>query len=477
MGIFWHQEKLDMTALREAAHLKRYMDLVRCDSAFRERAGAEPDLAAAEAGLTIRPGDARAIAAHPFAGPSEPLRAEPGSLLDDYLKEKREYRAEIRTEAGKLRHEGFASWHGRQVRRCDLELGKRVNAELMHLPAAFELSSGCSVGCPFCGLSAGQLKRVSRGDPETLKLFSELVRGLLELLGDGVRETILYYATEPLDTPDYPLFAAAFREICGRTPVVTTAVPLRNPERTRNILTADGEPERRIHRFSLLSEDIFRKCAETFSPEETLYVDFLPRYPEARMGMVQSGRAWTGASQAGQAGTTESFDGLMTDQGTIACVSGFIVNLAERTVRLATPCRADSQWPDGEMIRGPEAFSDAGEALALIEKMCGRMRTVPEEDEPLALQPFLRAGGEEPIPEACGGELLRLENPGFTRLSLEGRAAEICRMLTEKPAGAAEIRQRLAERSAGGADMLETQLTLTGLFRKGILIHGDGFEK
>ena len=444
MGIFWNQETRDDAALREAAHIKRYIDLLRCDSAFRKKAKAEPERAAEESGLVIRTEDARRYGRDPLA--------EPEGLAAVFLKEKKEYRARIRTEAGKLNHVGFAAWHGRQDLRCGLELGQRLNTELMHLPAVFELSSGCSVGCPFCGLSAGRLTGVSRADAETMKLFRDLAAGALELLGPGVREAILYYATEPQDTPDYLRFAEAFREICGRMPVMTTAVPMRDPEKTRRILEADRGAERRIHRFSLLSEDVFRKCTECFRPEETLYVDFLPRYREARIGLVQAGRGMA----------ADGYENLMTDQGTIACVSGFIVNLADRTLRLSTPCRADARRPNGEMVSGPEPFSTAGEALEIMEKICGRMRTVPDEYENLALQPFLRVGG---------GETFTLENPGFTRLSLDGKAAEICRKLAQRPACAKELFRTVS------GEPWETQLTLAGLFRQGVVRHTDGFYK
>ena len=444
MGIFWNQGTREDALLQEAAQMKRYMDMLRCDPAFREKAEAAPERAAEEAGLAIRAEDARRYGREPLA--------EPEGLMAVFLKEKKEYRSRIREEAGRLRHTGFAAWHRRQDRRCDLELGQWVNAELMHLPLAFELSSGCSVGCPFCGLSAGRLNRVSRGDAETRKLFRDILGGALELLGSGVREAILYYATEPLDTPDYLQFAQVFREVCGRMPVMTTAVPMRDPEKMRSILRADRGPERRIHRFSLLSQEVFRQCAGRFLPEETLYVDFLPRYREGRTGLVQAGR---GRMAAG-------LESLMTDQGTIACVSGFIVNIAERTLRLSTPCRADAQRPNGEMVSEPMAFTTAEEALCRMERICGRMRTVPEESKALALQPFLRMGD---------GDSFTLENPGYTRLSLEGKAAEICRILAERPACAEEICRMVS------GEIPETQMTLAGLFRQGILRHEDGFDR
>ena len=433
-----------METIQETARIKRFTDLIACDPVFREKALRDPEGAAREAGLRIAGEDARYYARFPLPEARGPLAG--------LREEKNRIRREIRDRAGDLRHPGFAAWHQRQDGRCRLELGPRVNRELTHLPLAVELSSGCSVGCPFCGLGAKGLKQVCRADPETLDLFAGILSGTVELLGNGVREAILYNATEPLDTPEYPAFAEKFREICGRTPVMTTAVPLRDPEKTRMILSMNTGREKTVHRFSLLSADVFRRCVRIFSPEETLYLDFLPRYPESRIGLVRTGRGTR----------TKGWDGLKTDQGTIACVSGFVVNLADRTVRLTTPCRAGEQWPNGEMALEPEPFSTSGEALDIIERICGRMRTVPEDGLPLALQPFLRVGG---------GESFSLENPGVLRFTPENREKELCRILSGGPASPDVICSGLP------GPAWKTQLTLLFLFRNGIILHPDGFDR
>ena len=444
MGYFWNTEDPAPDILREAAQVKRFTDLIKCDSVFRQRALRDPTEAARQAGLRLEEADVRYYARYPLP--------EARGLLAIFQEEKAQRRLRHRRIAGTLRQEALLAWHERQRNRCDLELGMRINQELLHLPLAIELSSGCSVGCPFCGLSAARLKRFSRADRETMTLFTELADGAMTLLGDGAGEAILYNATEPMDTPDYPLFAARFREISGRTPAMTTAVPLRDVEKTRSVLAMDSGADRPVHRFSLLSEAVFRRCAEAFSPEETLYVDFLPRYTESRIGLAPAGR---GRSVTG-------WDGLKTGQGTIACVSGFIVNLADRTLRLTTPCRADPRWPNGEMVLPPTPFHTAREALRRMEQHCEEMRRIPEEKTPLMIQPFLR-------PRSDGS--FALENPGVTRIPLEGISEEICRLLAEKPMTPEEICAALA------APPWETQLTLAALFKQGILLHTDGFAR
>ncbi len=442
-AIFWETETPDRQLWAETAAIKRYVDALRCDARFREHAMGNPLEAAAEIDLTLPEEEARYYARVPMP----PVRG----LLAAYIEEKVRYRQRIRERAGVLREERLAAWRLRQIQRCDLELGPTVNNYFTHLPFLIELSSGCSIGCPFCGRSAGRLKKTCRADEATMNLFSGLILGAEELLGAAVREAVLYYATEPTDCPDYLTFCRRFLALCGRVPITTTAAPLRNPEWTRTILTLDQSGDRTVQRVSVLSEETFRRCAKTFSPEETLFAEFMPRYTEGG-GLVRAGR---GAEM-------DEADGIWTNQGTISCVSGFIVNLAEHTVRLSAPCRASAEWPQGEQVLPLGSFSTAQEALDLIEASCQQMRVLPEENLPLRLQPFLRFSEADPG---------LLENPGILRLRPDAETAAFCRALSKESLKAEEASSRL------NLPVWKAQLVLAGLFKRGLIRHEDGFEK
>ena len=443
MGVFWETERPDTELLAEAAELKRYTDMLICDSDFRAEAMRSPERAAVKAGLQISAEDARYYAHFPIP----PARG----ILAVYTEEKKHARRDIRDRAGQIRLKSFAAWRLRQIARCNLELGPSVNEQFSHLPFLIELSSGCSVGCPFCALSAGKLRKVCRADEDTLKLFTDLLKGAEGLIGHAVREAILYYATEPMDTPDYGTFFLRFQELFDRAPITTTAVPMRHPDLTRKIMAGKQGRQPTLQRISLLSQDVFRRCARAFSPMETLYTEFLPRYPEGG-GLVRAGRG---------AGLPEE-EGIWTGQGTISCVSGFIVNLAERTVRLSTPCRAGEEWPEGEKQKNLGGFVTAEEALKIIGHTVEKMREMPEENISLRMQPFLRFSPEDPG---------ILENPGTVWFRPDEETAALCRLLENGSA----TEEMLISRA--GLPGWKTQLTVNYLYQQGVLEQDGGIER
>ena len=59
----------------------------------------------------------------------------------------------------------------------------------------------------------------------------------------------------------------------------------------------------------------------------------------------------------------------MQQPGTIACVSGFLLNMVTRKVKLISPCRASEKWPLGYIVFDERSFADAAELSAHIEDM------------------------------------------------------------------------------------------------------------
>lgn len=107
---------------------------------------------------------------------------------------------------------------------------------VLYYPVAFELSKGCSVQCPFCGLAASRLAGIARYEENRL-LWHGILAAVLEIIGPAAGMGPCYFATEPLDNPDYERFMAGYREIFGTVPQTTTAAALREPERFRVLLS------------------------------------------------------------------------------------------------------------------------------------------------------------------------------------------------------------------------------------------------
>ena len=178
-----------------------------------------------------------------------------------------------------------------------------------------------------------------------------------------------------------------FFDVFGIVPQLTTAASMRKPERTRKYLFDALKKERRVHRFSVLSLDILHKIFETFTMEELVCVELLPQFAEAPSNLF---------AKAGRA--RESELAHVEDDGgnTIACISGFIVNIAERSIRLVTPCGSSDTNPTGEIIVVKESFADLEDFKRVLVGMIDRyMQPEFSKEQPLYLRPGITFGEME----------------------------------------------------------------------------------
>ena len=137
-------------------------------------------------------------------------------------------------------------------------------------------------------------------------------------------------------------FPMIFCKPMGRYPRLPLAAAGRNIENTRRIIAHVLGQNKHIHRFSILSLDILKKIFAAFTPEELIYVELLPQFPEApACHFAKTGRA-----------REYSYQDKVTEEeaGTISCISGFVVNMAEQSLRLVTPCLSTAKEPTGERI-------------------------------------------------------------------------------------------------------------------------------
>jgi radical SAM family RiPP maturation amino acid epimerase len=402
----------DAEYVREVAEAKRALELWTLEPGFRDKFLAAPEETLAANGLHhIDVLSVKILCVNEMA--LEYSKRPPEELprvvrrYRGFIREKIEERTRMGQEYCVPDHPAFRAWRSRQQNRCWSEFGSR-NSALIHVPMTFELDLGCSVGCPFCGVMAGRLQKVSRYD-EDAELWKGILSFAKETLGGAAGEGTCYYATEPLDNPDYEKFTADFFEILGHVPQLTTAASMRKPERTRKYLLDALKKERRVHRFSVLSLDILHKIFETFTIEELLCVELLPQFAEAPSNkFAKAGRA-----------RESNLEHVEDDDGnTIACISGFIVNIAERSVRLLTPCGASKERPTGEYIIAKEFFSDLDDFKRVLTSMIDRyMEPEFSKEMPLYLRPGITFDETEEGVEFCRPNKLRLKFRGADDLS------------------------------------------------------------
>ena len=329
-----------------------------------------------------------------------------------------------------------AAWRQRNNRRCDSALGG-VNISFIHAILTIELAKGCSVGCEFCGLSAEKLSELFRYTDENRKLFREVLTVLKEVLGPSAGFGMMYFASEPLDNPDYEKFEQDYYEIFGMIPQITTAVFDRNIERTRALVHELDEKPGFIHRFSLRTLEMAKTALQEFTPEELVNVELITQYEESPYFLpytvVGSERQHAGERKSGKhterildEALAESLDApvLMneirrlkkvqfTDPGTICCVDGFRINLCTRTISILTPCRMNERFPNGISETESVVFADGNDFREKLMYMIERYMVVNvPKNEVLRCYDYLK------IEDTPKGKMLVSEQSGY-QLPLE----------------------------------------------------------
>jgi radical SAM family RiPP maturation amino acid epimerase len=443
--------------LREVAEVKRLLECWSADAAFRERIAVEPEAAVASLGLALDPAPlkylwdvqtALATAADDISLSALRYRA--------FILEKVTHRNQMRQNLPSMDRR-FATWRERQMRRAEHQLSSLASGSIVHAPFCIELCHGCSVGCWFCGIAAPRLEDIFRHTPENAALFSGVIEALQEIFGDATGRGFLYWATDPMDNPDYEQFMVDFHSFTGVFPQTTTALALKDIDRTRALLELSRQKCGMLDRFSLLSLKQLERVHKEFTAEELLYVELVTQNREGHQHKARSGRAMV--ERASRNGA--SFPGEQAVAGTIACVSGFLISMVERSVKLISPCQADERWPLGYIVFGEGRFKDAASFRVLVNRLADEhMDMNLRGDEPLAFQSFLKC---EEISDG-----LRLVGP-HTRIEFTDNPvfSEIGRTIRQAGRTADEVVEAVERET--GAQAAEVSYALNLLLKHGLL--------
>ncbi|MEA1672592.1 radical SAM family RiPP maturation amino acid epimerase [Nitrospirillum sp. BR 11163] len=454
---------------RQLAEIKRCLERFLGDGAFRDGCGA---LLAGHAVESGEDADDGAAALHREHGITVDVRAlrpllEPGfgGDLDDYplvrlwqahMVSQFAYRDGVVVRGDTGGHNpAYDRWRHRQIARCRGELGSTASS-IVHPVVAFELSSGCSVGCWFCGISAGAFAgHAPYADNQAL--WRGMLAQTVAFFGATAAGTgFCYWATDPADNPDYPAFIADFHAATGVVPQTTTAAPLKNPDLTRAVLALTERHQTTINRFSVLNTRLLRQIHAAFTAEELLGVELVLQQQDSLNAKAFAGRARR--RPAAKRPLDEA-----QDHPTIACVTGFLVNLPQRTVRLITPTRATDACPDGFHTLGEASFTTADEFGAALRHLLAQ---VPDElamDDVLALRPDLAA-----TPDAAG---FTLRDAGLRYQVHHPAAALLLPLLLE---GRRTVRDAYRACLTAGIDLRALANLLHRLFALGVLSEEPG---
>ncbi len=357
--------------LRTIARVKRYVERVAGDQSFRERLRGNPDRVleiAREHGFDIDPNEltmARKDANSPEDVASALQERPMINLWHDWL-------ADLITFRGLARDDGFSAdaspkfnaWRRRQVARIKSEMGHANADAIVHPVACYELSKGCSVGCWFCGLSADRFQGYYPYAPEYARLWREVLKVSVEKFGTAAQTGFCYWATEPSDNPDYLWFVRDYQQVVGVVPQTTSAGPLKNVKWTRGLMKLQRTLPAAPSRFSVLNKQTLLSMHETFTPDELLGHELILHNKGSIVKKNLVGRALRSFEKAGP----DNVLNINPDVTSIARVSGFLVNMMDRSVKLISPCRSSVERPLGYRVHLGGSFVHAHEYGEFIDR-------------------------------------------------------------------------------------------------------------
>lgn len=371
--LFFERGIIDPNYLAGMAEIKRFLERWHADSEFRKQLPEDPYGVTTRYGLKVDPEEIRLLwDVETIKQSSQDQEAQiplPVKRFRAFFVEQLKYLDRLRRSCSPDEPH-FKAWRERQIARCSSQLGKLESNVIIHAPVCFELSQGCSVGCWFCGVSAPRLSDIFTYTPENAKLWQGVLQLVKEIIGPAAGHGFCYWATDPLDNPDYEKFCDDFREILGHFPQTTTALPLKDVARTRALLKLSSEKGCWLNCFSILSLKQLDRLHKEFTSEELMFVDLVLFNKESGKPKKNVGRARERDQRKSEKNNKllrEPYSEVIP--GTIACVSGFLFNMVGRSVKLISPCNADDRWPLGYRVYDQGTFSNIQDLKALLEEM------------------------------------------------------------------------------------------------------------
>lgn len=387
----------------EVAHVKRFFEVWMADAKFREALVVNPREASQSRGLTTDPLEMRYLWDADYRDGLDAAGVNLDQFLAQSPKATRHFmawiqRSHVHRDAMRAESEPadprFAAWRGRQIARSATIFRRTYDLYTPHILFAIELSKGCSVGCWFCGVDAPKLGGQFLHTDANQRLFRDVLGGLARFTGPLAGSWgFLYWATDPLDNPDLERFCLDYCEVFGRFPIVTTAQPLRDVKRTRALIDLARSHGCTKLRFSILTLRALESVHREFSAEELGWVDLITINPGSILQPSASGRARKRYLKKG--GGDSEWARSVADTS-ISCVSGFLLNMVERSVKLITPCPSSERWPLGYYVYDERSFTSGSELENIVEDMIARHMPfrVPADDR-LNFRPDLAYRGTE----------------------------------------------------------------------------------
>ena len=361
----------------------------------------------------------------------------------------------------------YTAWRFRRVAAVRNELGW-FGWGLDHPCHAVEMAVGCSVRCGFCAFDAGKLQTVfDFSRPAERELVRAVATGMVRVLGWPAGHGMLYWSTEPHDNPHYVKLLEFWQELTGT--MLCTATARAGVDWVRELIGYYSTGPVPWPRISVLSRGMLRRLHAAFSPMELRDTQMLMQQKdgEVRRAKVPGGRErmlrrLVGADDLRDVDFENLPEGFEPPQGSIACISGPLVNMVNRTVKLISPCYTTMQHRYGYRVFDETTFDGGPEGFeAALKRIIGRsMVARPYPEMPMRWRDDLKA-----VPQPDGVTLLSpTTRRDFRRGELHVRTAEL---VGRGDLTYGQIFDALADNPRIGP--MVALAMLDALFRKGLL--------
>jgi len=318
----------------QTAHLKRLAELCTSDKKYIDSFLDNPEKILKESKLRLDVEKAKNFVEMKFLGTRKLNSNEYLDLL------KQSYQIKYKDLMERITAEdhldlNFRHWYDRQKNLnlfCSAMSRQRIKDKSMYFPpVAFELTKGCSGGCPFCCFDPQSLEGYFSYDGENVDLWNSVLIRTKNLLGNSASTGPCYYGTEPFDNPDYEKFLNHFYQVFEGYPQTTTVKAIEDVNRTKNLLRMLGEDHLKYSsvRFSVISKKHLEKIHQLFTPEELILIELILNNPESLTSYTLAGRAVRLKDKLPDKSFLPNFSS--------ACVIGFVVNMVQHTVSLVSP--------------------------------------------------------------------------------------------------------------------------------------------
>ncbi len=354
--------------LKQIAEIKRFSERWSADAEFRQQMLIAPARTIEQYGLSVDANETRFIWDHENWQKHEGKNGLFSPILKRILAIMSQEQQSFFEHKEKNKNLGsdprVRAWRLRQIERVNSQLPRGNFSPNGQIPVCFELSKGCSVGCWFCLVDAPRFSGIFPYTPENAQLWRQVLELIKAKLGAIASQGFCYWATDPLDNPNYEQFCLDFRDILGIFPSTTTAKPLKDSQRTRSLLELSQAKGNNALRFSILSLKMLNEVHREFSAEELTFVHLELRNKEAaKPDKVNAGRARKRRKR------NPAISNQFVENTAGSCVSGFLFNMVDGSVKLISSCLPDDRWPLGYRLHDEGFFSNIEELDQLLEKM------------------------------------------------------------------------------------------------------------